>query len=383
MTTEVDGLVAPGFEKVADAFARNFAEHGEVGAGFAVHVEGELVVDICGGLADPTEGTAWGPDTLQLVFSSTKGVAAICVAMLAQRGALDFDAPVATYWPEFAAQGKQTLTVRQMMSHQGGLVSVDTPLTSDEVYAVGPITKALAEQAPLWPIGSGHGYHALTFGWLVGELIARVDGRRINQFLQEEVVGPLAAEMWIGLPDSEMHRTATLLDAPAPSPEMAEVMAAILGPGTLANRAFTIDGALTWPNGSFAAAANTAEFKSTEMPSANGVTNARSLSAIYGATVADVNGVRLLDADTVADIRALQVSGPDLTLVIETGFRTGFSTLAPMLGPESFGHSGMGGSLGYADAATGVGYGYVMNQMKGLGDYARTDNLNQALRACL
>ena len=154
-----------------------------------------------------------------MVFSATKGVAAICVAMLAQRGALDFDAPVATYWPEFAAQGKQALTVRQMMSHQVGLVSVDTPLTIDEVYAVGPITKALAEQAPLWPIGSGHGYHALTFGWLVGELIARVDGRRINQFLQEEVVGPLAAEMWIGLPESEMHRTATLLDAPAPSPE--------------------------------------------------------------------------------------------------------------------------------------------------------------------
>jgi CubicO group peptidase (beta-lactamase class C family) len=181
---EVHGTIEPGFEKVRDAFVSNFTERGEIGAGFAAHVHGELVVDIWAGQADKESGAPWTEDTLQLVFSTTKGVATICVGILVDRGAIDLDAPLAQYWPEFAAAGKEALTVRQVMSHQCGLPAVDAQLTRDDVLAVTPIVDALAAQTPLWEPLTGHGYHALTFGWLVGELIARADGRRINQFLQ-------------------------------------------------------------------------------------------------------------------------------------------------------------------------------------------------------
>ncbi|MCP4228393.1 MAG: beta-lactamase family protein, partial [Actinomycetia bacterium] len=231
---DVHGTVEPGFEKVRDAFASNFDELGEVGAGFALHIHGELVVDIWAGVADKASGTLWSDDTLQLVFSTTKGIAAICVGMLADRGVIDLDTPMAEYWPEFGAAGKEALTVRQVMSHQCGLPAVDAKLSRADVLAVTPIVEALAAQAPLWEPLSAHGYHALTYGWLVGELIARADGRRINQFLQEEVAGPLGLEAWIGLPESEEHRASALLESPLPATEeeMA-LMMQMMGPGTM------------------------------------------------------------------------------------------------------------------------------------------------------
>ena len=384
---EVQGTVEPGFEKVRDAFAANFDELGDVGAGFAVHVHGELVVDIWAGLADKESGTPWTEDTLQLVFSTTKGVAAICVGMLAERGVIDLDAPLAQYWPEFGAAGKEALTVRQVMSHQCGLPVVDAELSRDEILAVTPVVEALAAQAPLWEPLTGHGYHALTYGWLVGELIARADGRRINQFLQDEVTGPLGAEMWIGLPESEEPRAAVLLDAPPPATaEELELMMQVMGPGTMGFRALTMDGALADPSG-FSPVWNSQQVHASEIPAANGMTNARSLSAIYGATVAPVNGKQLLSSATVADLATEQVYGPDKTLVAETRFGTGFMlrcALIPLLGEGSYGHAGAGGSLGYADPETGVGYGYVMNQMGGgIALDRRNVALNEALRACL
>ncbi|MCP3990174.1 MAG: beta-lactamase family protein [Actinomycetia bacterium] len=384
---DVHGTVEPGFEKVRDAFASNFDELGEVGAGFALHIHGELVVDIWAGVADKASGTLWSDDTLQLVFSTTKGIAAICVGMLADRGVIDLDTPMAEYWPEFGAAGKEALTVRQVMSHQCGLPAVDAKLSRADVLAVTPIVEALAAQAPLWEPLSAHGYHALTYGWLVGELIARADGRRINQFLQEEVAGPLGLEAWIGLPESEEYRASALLDSPPPATEeeMA-LMMQVMGPGTMGFRALTLDGAMMDPGG-VAPVWNTRATHASELPAANGMTNARSLSAIYAATLAAVNGTRLLSAETMADMAAEQVSGPDKCLVAETRFGTGFMLkcdLVPLLNEGAFGHAGAGGSLGYADPTTGVGYGYLMNQMGGgiAGD-PRTIALNEAVRACV
>ncbi len=382
---ELQGYVAEGFEKVADAFAANFTEHDELGAGFALHVDGELRVDVHAGVAVRRDGTPWTDRTLQLVYSTTKGVAAICVGLLRDRGEVDFDEPVATYWPEFGVHGKDRLTVGQMMSHQAGLPAIDAELTFEEVMDVEPAVEALAAQAPLWEPGTTHGYHAITYGWLVGELVRRVDGRRINQFLQEEVCEPLGVEFWIGLPEREDDRVARLEPAPLPTDE-AELARMIerAGPGTLGGRALFLDG--LFAPGS-AHGFNDRAVRATEMAGANGITNARSLSRIYAATVAEVDGVRLLSGETVEAMRAERVRGPDACLLDETRFGVGFwldNDVAPMLGPGSFGHPGAGGSLGYADPETGVGYGYVMNQMGGgiAGD-PRTIALNDAVRACL
>ncbi|MEM9606133.1 MAG: serine hydrolase domain-containing protein [Actinomycetota bacterium] len=382
---DVQGTVESGFEKVADAFRANFTEQGDVGAAFALHVDGELVVDLRGGVADRSTAAPYTDRTLQLVYSTTKGIAAICIGMLVDRGLIDLGAPVAQYWPEFGAEGKEAITVAQMMSHQAGIPAVDVKLTLDEVLAVDPMVEALAAQAPLWEPGTKHGYHAITYGWLVGELVRRIDGRRINQFLQEDICGPLGVEFWIGLPESEDERVAPLLTAAPPTdPEELQLMFAVAGPGTLGARALFLDGLFAPGTG---AGFNSTDVHRTEMPAANGITTARSLSRIYAATVAEVDGVRLLSPETVDAMRAEQVNAPDACLVATTRFGAGFmlhGELPPLLGDGSFGHAGAGGSLGYADPETGVGYGYVMNQMGGgiAGD-PRTITLNDAVRACL
>ena len=212
--TDIRGSVAPGFEPVRDAFESNFARHGDVGAGVAVYHQGELMVDLTGGSA------ADGPydeTTLQLVFSTTKGAAAACVAILVDRGQIDPAAPVGNYWAEFAAGGKDEVTVEQMLSHRAGIPAVDSMLSIDQICAVGPVVEALAAQAPLWEPGSTHGYHALTYGWLAGELVRRVDGRSIGAFFADEVATPLGLDFWIGLPESEEARVAPLIPGDPPT----------------------------------------------------------------------------------------------------------------------------------------------------------------------
>ena len=385
--TTTQGHVATGFEKVADAFSANFTEFGELGAGFALYADGELKVDIWSGVADKTSGRAWDEHTLQLVFSTTKGAAAICVARLVEAGKLSYSDTVATHWPEFAANGKGDITVAQMMSHQSGLAWVEAALTVDEVLAVGPVVDALATQVPLWEPGSTHGYHAVTYGWLAGELVRRVDGRSIGRYFAEEVAGPLGLDFWIGLPETQESRVSTLESAPPPTdPAEIAAMMQVMGPGTPGFNALTMNGvilALGMPDNPF----NTRPFHATEMPAANGITNARSLAKMYAATVSDVDGGRVLAPDTVAAASAEAVRGADHCLVVETRFGMGFmldNETVPLLGPNAFGHAGAGGSLGQADPDSGIGYGYVMNQMLGgiAGD-PRTIKLNDAVRACL
>ena len=384
---EISGTVAQGFEKVADVFRSNFDDFPELGAGFALYADGEAKVDITAGVADAGSGRAWDHRTLQLVFSTTKGAAAICVARLVDAGTLSYDDTVASHWPEFAAAGKENVTVRQMMSHQAGLPYVDQVLSLDDLIAVRPVVEALAAQAPIWEPGTVHGYHALTYGWLAGELVRRVDGRTLGTYFADEVAAPLGLDFWIGLPESEEARVSRLAAAPPPSDpaQLVELMQ-MMGPGTIGFKALTMNGSLS-ALGAARNPFNTRAIHATEMPAANGITNASSLAKMYAATVSDVDGVRLLSPDVVRAASAQAVGGPDAALVVDTRFGMGFmldNETVPLLGPNAFGHAGAGGSLGQADPDSGVGYGYVMNQMLGgiAGD-PRTVRLNDAVRACL
>ena len=383
----VHGHADEGFGAVADAFAANFEHHGELGAGFSLYVDGSKRVDLWGGVADKRTGAAWTDQTLQLVFSTTKGAAAICVAQLVQAGKLSYDDPVARHWPEFAANGKDTLTVGQMMSHQAGLIGIDDPISLEEILAVTPAVESLQAQTPMWEPGTAHGYHAITYGWLAGELVRRVDGRRIGQYFAEEVATPLGLDFWIGLPESEEPRVSRLENSPPPTdPQVVAMLEMFMGPGTNGYRALTLDGRIDGI-GDEENPFNTRAVHATEMPAANGITNASSLARMYAATIGDVDGVRLIDHDTMQAARTERVNGPDLTLIMPTRIAAGFwlqNDLSPMIQEGSFGHAGAGGSLGYANPELGIGYGYVMNQMGGgiAGD-PRTIGLNDAVLASL
>ncbi len=385
--TEIHGIVDEGFGPVADAFQRNFAEHGDLGAGFALYVDGTLRVDIHAGVADSTTGRMWDADTLQLVFSTTKGAAAICVARLAEAGLLSYAEPVAAYWPEFAANGKESVTVGQMMSHQAGVPYVDKMLSLEEILAGEPVVDALAAQAPVWEPGATHGYHALTYGWLAGELVRRVDGRSLGRYFADEVAAPLGLDFWIGLPESEEPRVSRL-EAALPPTDPAELMLMmqVMGPGTTGFKALFMNGVLMALDPT-ANPFNTRAVHATEMPAANGITNAGSLARMYAATVGEVDGVRVLGNAAMEAARAERVNGPDAALVVDTRFGYGFmleNEIVPMLSDACFGHAGAGGSLGYADPDAKVGYGYVMNQMGGnLAGDPRTINLNDAVKTCL
>jgi CubicO group peptidase (beta-lactamase class C family) len=356
---DVGGTVAAGYESVRDAFADNFDRHGDVGASLCVYRRGEVVVDLWGGVADVPAGRPYSADTLQLVFSTTKGMSAICVHMLVERGRLDLDSPVARYWPEFAANGKADISVRQLLSHVGGLAAIDEPTTVEEFLAFTPVTERLAAQRPNWDPGSARGYHAITFGHLAGELVRRVDGRSLGAFFAQEIVGPLDLDAYIGLPERLESRVAPLIDF-APTAEMSEFMTAILTPGTMTNRAFMNPPILIT---SF----NERPFHAAEIPAVNCITNARSLARAYAACVGTIDGVRLLASSTVESASKEHYFGPDLVLVDRAPFgnAAGFmlpDTLTPLLGAGSFGHPGMGGSLAFGHPGHEVGFGYVMNQ---------------------
>ena len=384
----IDGEVAPGYEPVREAFAANFEQHGEVGAAFALYRHGQKVVDLWGGVADEETGRPWQEDTLQLVFSTTKGATAIAANLLAQRGQLDLDAPVGEYWPEFKAEGKERIPVRWLLSHRAGLPVVDTPVSPEECFAWTPMVDALAAQRPVWEPGTAHGYHALTYGHLVGEVVRRVTGRSVGRFFAEEVAGPLGLDFFIGLPEEHEPRVSRLIQqAPLGAPPdleqvpeaVREMVERMFGPGSLMTRALSPTSAPIDFNSRACHAA--------EIPAANGITSARSLARLYAAQIGEVDGVRILDDASVARVSEEQSNGPDQVLVVPTRFGLGFflsSSFSPLMGPTSFGHAGAGGSLGFADPETGVGYGYVMNKMQAnLSGDPRTLGLVAAVKACL
>jgi CubicO group peptidase (beta-lactamase class C family) len=380
----VDGIVEPGFERVRDAFVRNFDEHGDVGAGFCLHVEGRKVVDVWGGVANEATNEPYGESTLQLVFSTTKGATAACANLLMQRGLLDIDAPVVTYWPEFGGAGKENIPVRWLLCHKAGLPVIDKRLSLAEVLAWDPVIAALSVQEPVWEPGTAHGYHALTFGWLVGEVVRRIDGRSLGTFFADEIAKPLGLEFWIGLPQSEEHRVAPLIgnllpEGGVPNEELRALIEEFTGPDSVLGRALSLNGAFDmdcW---------NDRTVHAAEIGAANGITDARSLSRLYAGLVGalpDAPAAPLFSPAQIDAAREPQTEGSDRCLFFDTSFGLGFFTaslLAPYGGAGSFGHSGAGGSMGFADPDNQIAAGYVMNRMaQNLSGDPRTRGLVQA-----
>jgi CubicO group peptidase (beta-lactamase class C family) len=362
----LEGTVAPGFEGVADAFLTNFAEHGDVGAACCVHVDGEAVVDVWAGLADRDERRAWARDTIVLVFSSTKGVTSVAANQLIERGLLDPALPVAHYWPEFAAKGKEAIPVEWVLSHRSGLATVDAPdLTLEDIAAWDPVVEAIADTEPSWDPGTQHGYHVRTFGWITGELIRRVTGLMPGEYVAAEIAEPLALDFMIGVPESEEARIARIYPTAVADADMQQLMADVMtDQSTLFGRA------MSGPSGLFGVYDDTWNgrlLRGAQMPSSNGHGDARSLSRMYAACIGEVDGVRLLAPETVERATEVRSDGIDCVIGQPLTFGLGFSlppTLGPHVGPRAFGHAGAGGSLAFADPDQGLAFAYVMNQMQ-------------------
>ncbi|MFD4608087.1 serine hydrolase domain-containing protein [Streptomyces sp. NPDC058440] len=364
---DVHGTVAEGFEPVGEAFAANFALRGERGAAVAVYRDGHRVVDLWAGTRD-VDGTAdsapWERGTAQIVRSATKGVAAAVLLLLHQRGDLDLDAPVGTYWPEFKAAGKERTLVRDLLAHRAGVPVLDRPLTPEQ--AADPVlgAEAVAAQAPAWEPGTDHGYHAQTYSWLTGELVRRVTGRTIGEWIEREVAGPVGADLWVGLPAGESGRvgrvgqvqpprTATGLRT-RPKRSVAEAYA---DPESLTRRAFAAITPL--PD------ENDPAYRAAVLPASNGIATADGLARFYAALIGEVDGgTRLFTPRTMELARTEHSAGPDRVLVAPTRFGLGHmlhSPASPLLGPGSFGHPGRGGALAFADPDSAVAFAYVTN----------------------
>ena len=356
----IDGDCDPRFAAVRDAFAASFEAGREVGASFAATVGGRMVVDLWGGHADAARTRPWRRDTIVNVFSTTKAMTALCAHILVDRGLLDLDAPVARYWPEFAAAGKETIPVRMLLSHTAGLAAIRQKLALEVLYDWDRYAAVIAAEAPWWEPGTANGYHAVTFGHLVGEVIRRISGRSVGQFLRDEVTGPLGADFHIGLPASEDQRCAEMV-----RPSAAESSAAGLAePAPDSLRAKVLGNPVLRPE-----VANTAAWRRAEIPAANGQGNARSVARVLSALACggSVDGVRLLGAESIARAIETQAWARDLVLGFKIKWGLGFMLVSDQLplspNPRAFGHGGWGGSLGFADLDVGVSWAYVMNKM--------------------
>jgi CubicO group peptidase (beta-lactamase class C family) len=373
----ITGQIEPGFEVVRDAFAANFQQGRELGAAFCVHLEGRKVVDLYGGSFDRAGTGPYGPEALQLVFSTTKGATAICANLLAQRGLLDMDAPVSAYWPEFAQAGKGSMPVRYLLCHQAGVPAIDRRLTPEELQAWTPVAEALAEQTPFWEPGTAHGYHALSYGYLVGEVVRRITGRSLGTYFAEEVAGPLGLEFFIGLPEQYEGRVSPIVGANFEGGIPGDTDPDGNGDGdgpagfasTLVARSLNLGGAIRdrdWMN--------QRAWHAAEMPGGNGITNATSLSRMYAGVIGTVDHgppEPLLTPAQVERARTPLTSGPDqvfasVGFTLEQKIGLGFWRSSPVTlfgGEGSFGHGGAGGSYGFADPEHGLAVGYVMNKM--------------------
>jgi CubicO group peptidase (beta-lactamase class C family) len=372
-----DGICKPGFQRVAEAFKENFDAKGEVGASVCLTVGGETVVDLWGGTADQKTGAPWTKDTVGIVFSCTKGATALCAHVLASRGKLDLDAPVAELWPEFARNGKEHATTRMMLDHSVGVPALRAKVKDNGPYEWDYMTGRLADEEAFWPPGTRNGYHGLTFGWTVGEMVRRASGVSLGTFFQNEIARQLGLDFWIGLPDEMEPRVAPMIPyvtkaAEARTPFLVDLTTR---PDSIASLFFFNVGAFFFTKG-----ANTRAGRAAEIGAANGVTNGRGLAGMY-APLAQGGG-KLVDGTTLARMGEVSMAThDDATLRIPTRFALGFmksmdnrkrSVGATLFGPDvdsvimgsaAFGHVGAGGSLGFADPVAGLSFGYTMNRM--------------------
>jgi CubicO group peptidase (beta-lactamase class C family) len=351
---DIQGFVAPGFQRVADAFEENFTVRGDVAAQCCVHVDGEKVIDVWGGYAE---------DAIQVVFSATKGATAACANLLIQRGLLDLDAPVIQYWPEYGVNGKEKTLVRWILSHKAGVLAPEPGFTMDDLGDWDKMVASLAAQAPAWEPGTAYGYHAHTFGWLVGELVRRVDGRSLGQFFAEEIAGPAGADFWIGLPESEEHRVVPVIAEenvmPMPPDASAFDLSALIGPHLMT--ASSLNGLL--PN--LGVAALDRRYRAAELGAAGGVASGRGLSRLYAWLL------REFTPETISDILRPETAGADQVLSgpamkMEQQIGRGFLVPRPAQSPAgvpTFGHGGAGGSFAFADPERRLAFGYAMTRM--------------------
>ncbi|WP_326836101.1 serine hydrolase domain-containing protein [Amycolatopsis rhabdoformis] len=368
-----------GFGAVADAFARNFAEFPELGAAVTVFAGGRKVVELWGGVADESTGRTWESDTAVPVFSCAKAIVSLCVHLLAQEGRLDLDAPVAKYWPEFAAEGKADITPRQVLGHRAGLPVLDRTVSFEEIARWTPVIEAIEEQKPLWEPDSTYAYHGHVFGFLLGELVRRVTGLTPGAYFRETVGEPLGLRAWLGLPEAELASRAWLSEAegrpPMPPPEH------------LLTRIVTMNGALVFPGLTEPHGWNDPALLTMELPGAGATASATGLAGLYAAAVTGLDGgPRLLSPATVTDA-VREVSAGQDWFGFDAGARwgSGFlldSPFRPMLGARSFGNDGAGGQFSFGDDEHSIAFAYVANRMIGHGD-ARATNLVNAVRASL
>ncbi|MFJ4006701.1 serine hydrolase domain-containing protein [Streptomyces sp. NPDC090023] len=383
----VNGTVAEGFEPVAEAFAANFARLGERGAAVAVYRDGRRVVDLWAGTRDVDGSAPWERGTAQIVRSATKGVGAAALLLLHQRGLLDLDAPVGAYWPEFKAAGKERVLVRDLLAHRAGVPVLDRPLTPAEAADPDLGAAAVAAQAPVWEPGTDHGYHAQTYSWLTGELVRRVTGRPVGEFIASEIAAPAGADVWLGLPAAEQARVGRVGPLSAPEatgalkvrPKRA-VADAYADPSSLTRRAFAAITPL--PD------ENAPAYRSAALPASNGIATADGLARVYASLIGEVDGgTRLFTPETRELARTEASAGPDRVLVVGTRFGLGFmlhGPASPLLTPGSFGHPGRGGALAFADPDSGTAFGYVTNGFRtGVTADPRAQALVRAVREVL
>jgi CubicO group peptidase (beta-lactamase class C family) len=380
----VRGYVAPGFEEVEDEFERNFAERGEIGAAVAAYLRGEKVVDLWGGYRTPACDAPWSEDTMVVVFSTTKGLSAMTLAVANARGWLDYDAPVSRYWPEFAQNGKEAITVRQLLAHEAGLAFLDEHLSVEKLRDLDCIARLLAANAPAWPPGTRHGYHAMTIGLYMQEIIRRVDPahRSLGRFFREEIAQRLGIDFYIGLPraipDERLARVKPLTPVRAlaalPTAPL-DLIPKVLWPWSLLRKSMAfLD--LPW---------NERPSLEVEVPAGNGVGTARAIARAYSA-VAEGGAELGLTEDTFARLVAppVPVRPRDEILGIPTYFSLGYIRPGPEGGfgssPRALGHAGAGGSFAFADPDARLGYAYVMNKMD---FYLFDDPREKALRDAL
>jgi len=394
------GWCDPRFGAVREAFAANFTERGELGGGLSVLLDGRVVAELWGGLRDPEAGTPWTADTLVNVFSVGKGVLAICLARLIGAGLLDPDARVTRYWPEFAAGGKAEVTVRQLLSHQGGLPALHAPLAAGSMLDWELMASVLAAEEPWWPPGTGHGYHVNTFGFLGGELLRRITGMMPGEFLRREIAGPLSADLHIGLDPADFWRVAAFQWPAAPAAGPAIPAAAAAGAASAGGaaapasppRADSVPGTrlalnayFNPPDFSGAGVVNSAAWRTAQVPSANAHATATGIARLYAPLAA--GGGDLVDRGALAAATEEQVYGDDLVLQRPSRFGLGFQLTHPERefgpGPACFGHFGAGGSVGFCDPDAGLAFGYVTNQMGPRWRNPRNRALIEACYSCL
>ena len=391
----VQGTVEPGFEAVRDLLEEQFAKGEHIGAGVCVYHRGRPVVDIWGGLANEDTRTPWEPGTMAVSFSTTKGLTAACLHILADRGLVDYDAPIATYWPEFARKGKERITVYHLLTHQAGLAPVPEGLFGADVLDWERVIHGLEEQEPVWEPGTATGYHAVTFGFLVGEIVRRVSGRRIGRFLSEEVCAPLGLrDMYIGTPASVEPRIAKLKNRMVIPPDMMKQMAERMQAGEPLVSELTLR-ALGMKPGEMPTDQEDHVFDTpaghqAEVPAANGVMTARDLARLYAClgNYGELDGARILSEQRVRTMSARQTCRPDKVIVFDVSFALGYMTGGLDGWPQgpretAFGHAGLGGSIGYCDPEIEMAFGFTTNALSmDLIGYGRTASLAGAARAC-